>query len=175
MSEPSRQRPTAEEYGDYYAGYVGQVPDGDVLETLERQGEEVVELLAGLAESDGARRYAPGKWSVKEVLGHVIDTERIFAVRALAFARGERQSLPGFEQDDYVRTGEFDARPLAGLIEEFAAVRRANVVFFAGLGEEAWGRRGTANNLPFTVRAVAWILAGHAAHHLQVLRKRYLG
>jgi hypothetical protein len=167
-------RPSAEEYAPYYEKYVSLVPAGDVVETLERQGAETLALLRGLSEEQAASRYEPGKWSVKEVVGHIIDGERIFAYRALRFARGDRTPLPGFEQDDYVSGGDFDARTLSDLTDEFGHVRRATLALLRPLGEAEWRRTGTASDNEVSVRALAHIIAGHELHHLNVLRARYL-
>lgn len=175
MSEPvTRERPDPTEYAAYYGTYVDLVPPGEILRTLEAQLHATLALLTPVDEATALHRYAPGKWSVKEVLGHVIDSERVFALRALAFSRGERARLFGFEQDDWVAAGGFDGRPLRDLLAEFEAVRRATLHQFAGLDATAWMRRGVANDVEFTVRAVPWILAGHERHHVDVLRKRYL-
>jgi hypothetical protein len=174
MSATAPARPEADEYAPFYEGYVSLVPDGDVLETLRGQSDEVSALLAGIDEERGAYAYAPGKWSIKQVVGHLIDTERVFSYRAMAVARGERQPLPGMDQDEYMAGADFDVRTLADLAEEFAHLRRANLLMLRGLSEEAWSRRGVANGCEVTVRALAYIIAGHAAHHVQVLRTRYL-
>ena len=120
-------------------------------------------------------RYQPDKWSVKQVIGHVVDSERIFGYRALAIARGERKPLPGFEQDEYVTQGEFQRRSLPSLADEFDHVRRSNLALFESLSAEQWGRVGEANDVSISVRAIAWVLAGHAKHHVAVIRERYLG
>jgi uncharacterized damage-inducible protein DinB len=130
-------------------------------------------LFAGRSERDGSFRYAPGKWSVKEVLGHIADTERIFTYRALRIGRGDQTPLSGFEQDDYVKTGVFGERALAELAEEFGAVRGASIVLFRSFKEEAWPRRGVANEKEVTVRALAFITAGHQIHHRAILEERY--
>jgi uncharacterized damage-inducible protein DinB len=174
MSAAAPARPGQNEYASYYEKYVSLVPEGEVAETLERQGAETLALLRSLPEERGAHRYGEGKWSVKQLIGHVIDTERIFAYRALAIARGERQSLPGMDQDEYMAGVDFDARTVADLADEFEAVRRGNVIMFRALGPEAWARRGTASDNEVTVRALAYILAGHEAHHVRILRERYL-
>ncbi len=174
MSATAPARPAPDEYAAYYEKYVSLVPEGGVAETLERQAAETLALLRGLGEEQGGHRYGPGKWSVKQLIGHVIDTERIFAYRALAIARGERAPLPGMDQDEYMAGSDFDARTLAGLADEFEAVRRGNVLMFRALGPEAWARRGTASDNEVTVRALAYILAGHEAHHVRILRERYL-
>jgi hypothetical protein len=171
---PMIPRPTADEYVPYFGGYVNEVPPGDVLGILERQAVETQALLRGLPASRGAQRYAPGKWSIKEVVGHLSDTERIFTYRALCFARSERSPLPGFEEDDYVAAAGFDARPLADLARELETVRTATLALFRGLSDEALLRRGTANGKEFTVRAIPYVIAGHERHHVRVLRERYL-
>jgi hypothetical protein len=167
------KRPEANEYADYYANYIAKVPGSDVLGVLESQRLQMLQLFAGRSERDGSFRYAPGKWTVKEVLGHITDTERIFAYRALRFARGDQTPLPGFEQDDYVRSGAFGERPLVDLAEEFGAVRSASIALFRSFKEEAWPRRGLANEKEMTVRALAFITAGHQMHHRIILEERY--
>lgn len=174
MSATAPARPEPDEYAAYYEKYVSLVPEGEVTATLERQGAETLALLRGLTEERGAHRYGAGKWSVKQVVGHVVDTERIFAYRALAIARGERQPLPGMDQDEYMAGADFDARTLASLTDEFEAVRRGNVLMLRGLSAEAWARRGTASDNEVTVRALAHIMAGHETHHINILRERYL-
>ena len=174
MSATAPVRPEASEYAPYYERYVSLVPDGDVTGTLARQGEEVLALLGGVTEERAGFRYEPGKWSVKEVVGHVIDAERVFAYRAMAIARGDRAALPGMDQEEYMAGSDFDARTLADLAEEFSHLRRSNVLMLRGLTPAAWSRRGVASGNEVTVRALAYIIAGHAAHHLQVLRTRYL-
>ncbi len=169
-----RTRPLATEYAPFYARYIDLVPEGDVLDILSRQRDDALALLAKIPGDAGDVRYAPGKWSIKEVLGHIIDSERIFAYRALRFARADTTPLAGFEQDDYVRAGNFKARSLADLTEEFGFVRQATLVMLRHFGPETWDRRGTANNAAVTVRALAYIMAGHAGHHIGILRERYL-
>jgi hypothetical protein len=167
-------KPDESEHAPYYGRYVSLVPDGDILGTLAGQiGVTLVELRKITGENS-LRRYEPGKWSVREVVGHMIDTERIFAYRALRFARNDRTNLPGFEQDDYIPAANFDQRPWEDLLDEFYAVRRSNLAFFRGLAEEAWMRRGVANNNEMSVRAAAYIIAGHERHHLGVIRDKYL-
>ena len=166
--------PEASEYAPYYGQYISLVGGNDILRTLEEQGRETVTLLSNVSEDQGGHRYAPEKWSVKEVIGHVTDAERIFAYRALRIARHDRTPIEGFEQDDYVRTGQFSGRTLAGLIEEFAAVRRASILLFQGLDGEAWLRRGIANQKEISVRAIAYLAAGHELHHRRILQEKYL-
>jgi hypothetical protein len=175
MAAPRIERPEPGEYAPYFERYVTQVPpQADILEILRRQVDETAALLGGLSEREAGFRYAEGKWSIREVVGHVADTERIMVYRALCFARGERAALPGFEEDDYVRNARFDARPLADLLTEFRTVRAATIPFFAGLDVEELRRSGTANARPYSVRAVAFIVAGHERHHVRVLNERYL-
>ena len=167
-------RPSSTEYAPFYAGYVDQVEGDDILTVLSDQRAGTLSLLRGLTEEQGAHRYAPGKWSVKEVLGHVTDGERIFTYRALSFARGESQGQPGFDQDAYVDVAKFDRRSLVSIGDEYESVRRATLTLFESFGEEAWQRVGIANGVSFSVRGIAFITAGHEAHHIKVLRERYL-
>lgn len=167
------KRPEPAEYAEFYANYVSKVPGMDALCVLESQRLQMVQLFAGRSERDGNFRYAPGKWTVKEVLGHITDTERIFIYRALRIARGDQTPLPGFEQDDFVKNGGFGERTLAGLAEEFALVRAASIALFRSFPEEAWARRGVASQKEVTVRALAFITAGHQIHHRAILEERY--
>ena len=166
-------RPAAGEYAPYFDRYVSRVPEDDALPVLERQRAELRAAFSGVSEAKGGFRYAPGKWSVRELLGHVIDTERIFAYRALCIARGETAPLPGFEQDPYVANAGHDRWTVAELLEDFDAVRRANVALLSHLDEAAVGRIGTSSGHPTSVRAIAYILAGHVRHHLGVLAEKY--
>jgi hypothetical protein len=168
------ERPAGDEYNPYYGRYIGGVPEGEMLVTLRDQLASTEALLREFGEARAGHRYAPGKWSVKEVVLHVADAERIFAYRALRIARADATPLPGFEQDDYVPTSGADARPLAELAAELRSVRAATITLFAGLPAEAFARRGTASNSPVSVRALAWIIAGHERHHARILRERYL-
>jgi DinB superfamily len=167
--------PDASEYAPYYAKYVALVPEGDIAETLARQIDETLVVYRDISDDQAKFRYEPGKWSVKAMLGHVSDSERVFQYRALSIARGERQSLPGFDQDDYAREAGSDERPWSGLVEELKAVRAASVALFRSLADEALDRRGIANNVEVSVRALGYIIAGHERHHLNILRERYLG
>ena len=165
-------RPESGEYAPYYEKYVSLVPHGDILATLEDQAQDTVALLAP-HQAEGESRYAPGKWSVKEALGHVIDTERVFAYRGLRIARNDRTPLPGFEQDDYVKYGPFGQCSLAAMLEEFTSVRQATLSLFRALDEAAWTRRGVANNNEVTVRALTYIIAGHELHHRRIFQEKY--
>jgi hypothetical protein len=167
------KRPAPTEHAEFYANYILKVPGTDVLGVLEAQRLQMLQLFTGRGERDGNFRYAPGKWTVKEVLGHITDTERIFSYRALRIARGDSTPLPGFEQDDYVRDGAFGERTLADLTEEFGAVRSASVALFRSFPEAAWERRGIASQREVTVRALAFITAGHQMHHRIILEERY--
>ena len=167
------KRPEPTEYAEFYAGYVSEVPGTDVLGVLESQRVQMLQLFAARSERDGSFRYAPEKWTVKEVLGHINDAERIFAYRALRIARGDRTPLPAFEQEDFVRNGGFGERTLADLAEEFGLVRNASVALFRSLREDAWPRRGVASQKEVTVRALAFITAGHQIHHRAILEERY--
>jgi hypothetical protein len=170
---PLHSAPAASEYAPYYAKYVALI-EGDALGALRAQLEEINALPRRFAEAGAAAAYEPGKWSVKELVGHLLDTERVFAYRALCFARGDRTPLPGFDQDEYVRGAGFNRRKLADIAAEFAAVREATLRLFGSLDREAWARRGTANESEVSVRALAYIAAGHTAHHFRILRERYL-
>jgi uncharacterized damage-inducible protein DinB len=167
------KRPEPTEYADFYANYMSKVPGSDVLGVLESQRLQMLQLFAGRSERDGSFRYAPDKWTVKEVLGHITDTERIFTYRALRIARGDQTPLPGFEQDDFVKNGGFGERTLAGLADEFALVRAASIALFRSFPEEAWARRGVASQKEVTVRALAFITAGHQMHHRVILEESY--
>jgi hypothetical protein len=168
-------RPEPGEYAPYYGRYISLVVGNDILETLDEQRRQMVLLLSGRDEADGDFRYAPEKWSAKEVLGHVCDTERIFAYRALRIARGDQTPIEGFEQDDYVKNGPFARRPLEDLIEDYIAVRRGTISLFRNLDEAAWLRRGVANKNEVSVRAIAYTVAGHELHHRRILEEKYFG
>jgi hypothetical protein len=166
-------RPEAGEYAPYYDRYISMIEGEDILGTLDRQRREMMLLLSGRDDEDGDFRYAPEKWNAKEVLGHVCDTERAFAYRALRFSRADATPVEGFEQDDYVRNGPFAQRLLADLVEDFIAVRRATLSLLRSLDESAWSRRGIANKNEVSVRALAYIIAGHELHHRRILEEKY--
>ena len=168
------RRPDPTEFAPHYARYIDLVPEGDLAVHLETQMQELDHLLADLPEGSGGFRYAEGKWSLKELVGHLADTERIMAYRLLRIARGDQTPLAGFEQDDYVRAGHADARPLRELAAEFTAVRRATLALVRSLDAEAWSRLGTAGGNPVSAAALAHVLAGHVTHHLEILVARYL-
>jgi len=166
-------RPAPDEFFEYYSKYIDLVPGDDARPALRDQIEDTVRLLAPLDESKALHRYAPGKWSVKEVVGHLSDSERVFAYRALRMGRGDATPLPGFDEKTYVPAGRFDSRPLADIVQEFESVRAASLALFRGLDDQALLRRGTANGNTVSVRALAWILAGHELHHRGLLVERY--
>ena len=180
MSEPavvtpalSVARPEPGEYAPYYDRYISLIPGTEILPTLESQRRQMMLLLSGRDEADGDFRYAPDKWSAKQVLGHVCDTERIFAYRALRIARGDRTPIEGFEQDDYVRNGPFVQLTISEIIDDYIAVRRATLTLLRNLDEPAWTRRGIANKNEVSVRALAYIIAGHELHHRRILEEKY--
>jgi len=174
MTQPSIHRPDDTEYLSYYGRYIALVPEGDLVATLVAQNEGTLALLRGLSESQGGFRYAPGKWSIKELVAHLSDAERIFSARALRFARADETPLPGFEENDYVRNGAFDRFSLSDIALGFENVRRSTVSLFKLMPAEATTRRGKANNAEISVRALAYIIAGHELHHMNILRTRYL-
>ena len=173
MNGDLTMRPGADEYAEYYAGYVERVPTGPILEILESSIAETCALLSSFGEARGDDRYAAGKWSIKEVVGHLIDAERVFAYRLLRFARGDRTPLEGFDQDAYVREARCDRRTLTDLTEEFRLLRAANLGMFHALDSKELARRGNANGKDVSVRALLYILAGHEIHHRNVLREKY--
>lgn len=165
--------PDPAEYAEHYARYVVRVPAGDVVEQLARQIADTSRALRDLPPDRAAHRYEPGKWSVAEVVGHIADVERVFAYRALRIGRGDETPLPGFDENGYTPAGRFDRRPIADLVDELVAVRAATVALYRGLPEEALSRAGTASGQRVTVRALAFLIAGHELHHRAILRERY--
>jgi hypothetical protein len=168
------QRPDPSEHAPYFSRYIDLVPEEDIVTALEKQSDETQNLLASLDEERGAYRYGPDKWSIKGVIGHVADGERIFGYRLLAIARGEKNPLPGFEENEYAETAHFDQWSLRDLAESLAASRRANLLIMRNLSDDDWNRRGVANNNAVSARAIAFTMLGHERHHLRVLRERYL-
>lgn len=168
------ERPGHDEYNEFYETYVSKVPDGPLLPTLAASGLATRQLLAPLSDAQGQFRYAEGKWSIKEVLGHILDTERLFGFRAVAFARNDPSPQPGMDQDVWAAANNAHTRPMAQLLEELEAVRNGHLALFRSFTEEHWQRRGTASGFEVSVRALAWILAGHEIHHRGVLEDRYL-
>jgi uncharacterized damage-inducible protein DinB len=167
-------RPESTEYAPYYERYISRVPDGDLVDGLRTQLGETLSLLRAISDDRASHRYAPGKWSIKEVVGHMSDVERIMAYRALRIARGDTTPLSGFDENAYVPAANFESRSLASLAHEFDQVRRATIAFLETLDPDAAARRGSANNLEVSARALAYIIAGHERHHVQILRERYL-
>ena len=166
-------RPAADEHIEYYGKYIAQVQGDDALSALSSQIGDTMRLLRPLDETKALHRYAPGKWSVKETIGHLSDVERVFSYRALRFGRGDTTPLPGIDENAYAPEGRFDARPLSELLDELAAVRGATLALFRGFDAETLMRRGIASDNSFSVRAFAWILAGHEMHHRRILVERY--
>ena len=167
------KKPEAGEFAEYYGKYIGKVPGLDLLGILEAERMQMSRLVSGRSEVHGNFRYAPDKWTVKEILGHVTDAERIFTYRALRIARGDQTPLPSFEHDDYVKNGGFAARTLADIVEEFDAVRGASITLFRSFDDAAWGRIGVARQRQVTVRALGFITAGHQIHHRMILEENY--
>jgi hypothetical protein len=167
------ERPTPSEYAPFYAGYIAAVPEGDILETLDRQTSELRQLAAATPDDRETFRYAEGKWSVREVVGHMIDGERVFAYRALRISRGDETPLPGFEENKFVAAASFNGRTLSSLVDELVLVRKSNLPLFNSLAPEQWTRLGTASGHAISVRGLAFIMAGHVNHHLNILRDRY--
>lgn len=168
------QRPQLNEYAPYYHNYIQQVPEGDILEILAEQRESTRALLRDITEAQGDFRYAPGKWTIKELLGHLVDSERVFSYRAMAFARKDPAALPSMDQDVYVSNGHFQRRTVQDLAEELYHQRSANMLLFASFDDETGQRKGIASGFEFTVRCLPYIIAGHERHHIKVLQERYL-
>jgi uncharacterized damage-inducible protein DinB len=166
-------RPATSEYKPAYEPYVSKVPDGDLLQTLADQFEAHAKRLAQIPADREQHRYAPGKWTVAEVIGHLADAERVFAYRILRFARKDATPLSGFDENTWSPASNYARRRLADVVAEFRAVRQATLALLRGLEPEAFTRTGTANNSPITVRALAYVIAGHERHHMQVLKERY--
>ena len=173
-STPMFPRPDRTEAAEYYFTYIDKVGEGDIRELLAAQQPETVSLLGGISEERSLHRYAPEKWSIREVLSHVNDTERVFSLRALWFARGFQEPLPSFDQHIAIAGAGADQRSWASHVEEFSAIRGATLALVRNLPAAAWSRRGTASGYQFTVRALAYSMAGHLTHHLGVVRERYL-
>ncbi|HEX5962469.1 MAG TPA: DinB family protein [Gemmatimonadales bacterium] len=173
MSTLTLPRPAADEAAPFYHGYIAGVAGENVGEQLVSQLAEVERLFGGLDDQAALARYSPGKWSIKEILGHLTDAERIFAYRLLRVARGDATPLPGFDENAYVPAGSFDERPLRALTAEFRAVRLSTVALVSGVPPGSWTRLGKASGKPVSARALVYIMVGHVIHHLGVLRDRY--
>ncbi|WP_433946193.1 DinB family protein [Paenibacillus sp. SN-8-1] len=170
----SLQRPSQNEYSSYYESYIQELPEGEILAYLESQIKQFVEQLKHIPEEKASFRYAEGKWSIKEVLGHINDTERIMSYRLLRIARGDDTPLAGFNESDYVAYAGSERLSIDDLLTEFSAIRTATLELAKRLDDEAWQRVGSANGAPVSARAVIYVIAGHAAHHLKLIRERYL-
>jgi len=173
MSADISTRPVSSDFPAYFERYVSLVPETGVLSVLEKQMDEVVKVFRSVPKERESFRYAPGKWSVRQIAGHLTDAERVFGYRALCFGRGEKAALPGFDENDYVANASFDSHPLAELAEEFESSRRSNLLMLGHLALQAWDRKGIASGNEITVRALAYVMAGHARHHLGILATRY--
>lgn len=167
-------RPESNEYAPFYAHYIGLVPGNDIVAAVEQQGKTASAYYSAIAENLGEHRYAPGKWTVKEVLQHILDTERIIGYRALRIARNDQTNLPPFEQDAYVPESFASQRSIADLAEEFTCVRRSSSLLLRSFAPETWSRMGRANNSDMSVRALAYALVGHEINHRQIFEERYL-
>ncbi|OCA85699.1 damage-inducible protein DinB [Bacillus sp. FJAT-27225] len=168
-------RPEPREYNPYYAPYIRLIADGDLVKILERQAEETRILLKGLSERQAEFRYAKGKWSIKEVLGHIADTERIMAYRLLVIARADLVELPGFDENEYVKQAGFDKYPFPDLLGNFLAVRASTLTLVKALDDSIWEREGVANGGNVSARALVSIIAGHELHHRKIIMERYIG
>ena len=174
MTQVQSGRPDETEYAVYYGRYIGQIDGVDVVAVLEQQLQSALSLLREIDDRTAEFRYAPGKWTVKELIGHVIDTERVFAYRALAFARNDRTALPGFDENSWAENANYSSLPFADILLEFETVRRSTVLLFRQMDDSAWTRRGNANGKDMTTRSAAFVIAGHLQHHLEILKSRYL-
>lgn len=168
------QRPDPKEYAEYYHTYISKVPEGDILDILGKQNEKSLQILGEINEKKAEHRYVPGKWSIKEMIGHVVDAERVFAYRTMCFARNDPGPFPSMEQNGYVDSGNFGARRLSEIAEEFHLVRQSNISLFQSFDEKTLLRKGVASGFEFTVRALVYIIAGHESHHVGILKERYL-
>ncbi|PKL82869.1 MAG: hypothetical protein CVV24_07880 [Ignavibacteriae bacterium HGW-Ignavibacteriae-3] len=167
------KRPNRHEYAAYYHSYVDLVPHGDVLKIMKQQRDQFKKILSKVSSKKSLFRYAPGKWCIREVIGHIIDAERVFSYRALRFARNDKSDLPGFDENEYIRQSNYSGIKLKELIEEFCSLRSSNIIMFKNFSEDFGLRTGTANGNSFTVRAMAYIMTGHVNHHLKVLKDKY--
>ncbi len=167
-------RPNKTEYAAYYETYVSLVQESDIVSAMRNQADELREIFSQMSDEKGLYRYAEGKWTIKELLGHLIDGERVFAYRALRFARADKTELPGFDQDPYIENANFNDVKLSDLLEEMLSLRNANILFFNNLSNEAWSRTGVASDNEISVRAIAFIMVGHIRHHVKILKEKYL-
>lgn len=167
------ERPSEKEYAPFYAGYVERVPETDIVQVLRGQIPELERVVRGIRPERESFRYSPGKWSVRELFGHLTDAERVFGYRAFCISRGDQASLPGFDEKAYIAESDYDRRPLAELAADWTTARQSNLRFLESLDETAWRRSGTANGSPVSVRALGFIMAGHVRHHRGILAERY--
>lgn len=168
------ERPSKNEYAEYYDRYVSLVEETDIVAAMQEQLHEVEQIFAEISEEKSLYSYAEGKWTIKELIGHLTDGEMIFAYRALRISRADKTPIEGFEQDDYIENSSFNSMKLADLIEELVLSRKLSLILFGNLTEEAWNRTGTASDATVSVRALAFMMVGHIRHHLRILRERYL-
>lgn len=166
-------RPAKSDYAEYYQKYIDLIDGEDIIQILVKLNNEVSDVFNSFPQSKGDYSYDEGKWTVKEVIGHMMDTDRIFAYRALSIARGERHPLPSFDQDEYVRKGKFNLRNLADLTYEYRLIRESNILLFKGFDQSVYSNRGVAAGNEVTVLALMWMIAGHQKHHLKILKERY--
>lgn len=174
MASTRSERPRPGTYPEYTIAYISKVPDGDIVATMRDNLESLSGLYGNLPEAKAAYRYAPGKWSVKEVLGHVVDTERVFAYRALRVARGDATPLPGFDENRFAAAAGHDARPMRAIVDEYRHVRLATLDLFESFDAAAWSREGRASDNPISVTALAWLICGHELHHAGVVKAKYV-
>jgi hypothetical protein len=168
------QRPGSDEYASFYQNYVDSIGEGDILVHLEKQNEEYISLLRGIPEDKENFAYAEGKWTIRQLAGHINDAERVFAYRAMAISRGDVNELPGFDENTYVEKGNYDNVPLVDILQEFLLMRKSNLLLYKTFTDSMWIRTGTANQSLVSVRALAFIMAGHVKHHMKILDERYL-
>lgn len=168
------KRPAESEYVPYYGPYIALVPGDDLMSYFHSQTDSVASVLTTLTDEQALFRYAEGKWTIKEVVSHIIETERVFSYRALCFSRNDKTPLPGFAEDDYIANGNANARSVADLISEYSGVRRATIALLGSCNDEMLMRTGTANGNPASVRAIGYMIAGHEMHHVNVIAERYL-
>jgi len=168
------KKPEVNEYALYYQRYIDLITTDDIFSVFKQQAEEIVALFTTLSEEQASFRYAEGKWTIKEVLGHIVDSERIFGYRVLAISRGEKNPLPGFAENEYVRNGKYENRSLQSLLAEYSQLSSANLELFKSLDEEMLSQKGTASGKEVTARAILFVTIGHEKHHLEIIKSRYL-
>lgn len=174
MSVWDKEYPSSSEYAHYYSGYVAHVPKGNIIEILNSQMHEFYTFINSIPGDKAYHSYEKGKWTIKQIIGHMIETERVFAYRALAFSRRDPNPLPPMEQDDYVRYANYNSRTISNLANEYLAVRISTIHLFQNMTKEMISLKGTASNVEFTVRSLPFIIAGHELHHMQVIQEKYL-